>query len=179
MNEDLNPQKKSRIGLLIAVLAFVVFAGVIWLVFVPKIRAAWALSGVPRLLEAAAENEKTAAADTASVCFVVRNDQSISFRMTECTLSGAPTTGHAVLEALLKGPGRKSGLQTLIPPGTRLIGFTYKSGRAFADFSGAFDDDPETTFLSIQQVSRTLKSAYPSMTGLTILVNGSVIYESD
>lgn len=167
------PQKKSHLPIILGVVVFVLFFVAVCIIFVPKIKQAVIDSNVIELI-AEAEAPQVVQRQSSRICFVVQNDGTTSFRTEEKQLDSAPTTAHAVLEALLDGPSKDSGLTTLIPKGTRLIGVTISDNYAFVDFSSKFTRDKNTTFLAIQQVNQTLKAAYPALEKIIILIEGKV-----
>lgn len=168
------PKRNTHIPILIGIASFIIFCIIIGLVFGPRVTRAIHDSNILELIEQA-ETKSSSIPSDASICFVISNGSSTSFREEKVRLFDAPTTAHAVLEALLQGPSKDSSFSTLIPKGTRLIGVTISQGYAFVDLSKEFTTKSETTFLAIQQISRTLKSSYPSLKKTVILVEGETI----
>ncbi|MGP1419788.1 MAG: GerMN domain-containing protein [Sphaerochaetaceae bacterium] len=168
--KEKKPQPSIK-PLLIGAASFVIFCVALAIVFVPRIRKAVKDSGVAVLIHESEEKKEQAPAQ-ARICFVSIGDSSISFREETVTLQKSSDTAHAVIEALLAGPSRSSGLHTMIPKGTKLIGITITDNYAFVDFSKKFSSAKDSAMIATQQVNQTLKRAFPGLEKIVILVEG-------
>jgi hypothetical protein len=165
------PKKKSHLPIIFGICAFLIFCIVTGIIFIPKIRQAIYDSNVVQLISDS-ESPRTQPAQSARICFLIRSSESVSFRQIDIKLRKAPTTAHAVLEALLAGPPSGSELETLIPKRTKLIGVTITNNYAFVNLSSQFASDPDTTFLAAAQVRTTLRNAYQSLEKIIIMADG-------
>ena len=91
---------------------------------------------------------------------------------THATVQATPRLGAAALEVLLRGP-QEPGIDTAIPPGTRLLGLSIDDGVAYVDLSSEFESGGGSLSMTIRlaQVVYTL-TQFPTVEGVRFELDG-------
>lgn len=171
--------------LLLAFVIWLVFAGVMTLVFMPRMIAAFRDSDIVGELSRLDERKESNTTRDARLCFVIPKSDG-STRIVTChqkvTITGA-TGYHDVIEGLLEGPGYEAlatGAISFIEKGTSLIGLTVSEDTAFVNFSESFTSSGSSwgaggLETACRQVTMTLQAYDPEIRKVVILINGSIL----
>ena len=189
--QDRQPEKKEvpprRRGafLLLAFVVWIVFAGVMTLVFMPRMVEAFRDSDIVAQLSGLEERKEANTTRDAMLCFVVPGADG-SARIVTCGQK-VPRTGatgyHDVVEGLLEGPGPEAlatGAISFIEKGTSLIGLTVSEDTAFVNLSGSFSSSGSSwgaggLETACRQITMTLQAYDPVIRKVVILIDGNVL----
>lgn len=180
-------EKPRRRGafLLLAFVVWLVFAGVMVLVFLPRMIGAFRDSDIVAELSRLDERKEANTTKDARLCFVIpKSDGSV--RMVTCSQKVIRTGAsgyHDVIEGLLEGPGPEAlsaGAISFIEKGTSLIGLTVSEDTAFVNLSGTFTSSGSNwgaggLETACRQITMTLQAYDPGIRKVVILINGSVL----
>lgn len=178
-NEDKGREGIPRI--LYIIVLWLIWATVLTIIFLPKIKTAFEKSGAAELISAglAAENAKaTKPAAEKEVAFY--GPEGLSFYSVYTPDRGG-SSYHNTIEALLLGPDEKAlkkGAITLIAPGTKLVGLSVQKGKCYVALSKEFLKSNEELGKEIpsEQIKMTLEHQ-KGIQSVTILVDGNTINE--
>lgn len=185
------PEKKEKqphrrgAFLLLAFVIWLVYAGVMALVFMPKMVAAFRDSDIVAELSRLDERKEANTTKDARLCFVIPKADG-STKMVTCnqkvTITGA-SGYHDVVEGLLKGPGPEAlstGAISFIEKETSLIGLTVSEDTAFVNLSETFTSSGSNwgaggLDIACRQITMSLQAYDPGIQKVVILINGSIL----
>lgn len=180
--KETKPRRRGGF-LLLAFVIWLVFAGVMTLVFMPKMVAAFRDSDIVGELSRLDERKEANTTTDARLCFVIPKSDGTT-RIVTCsqkvTRTGA-TGYHDVIEGLLEGPGPQAlstGAISFIEKGTSLIGLTVSEDTAFVNLSETFTSSGSNwgaggLETACRQITMTLQDYDPGIRKVVILINGS------
>ena len=182
--KEKQPRRRGAF-LLLAFVIWLVFAGVMVLVFMPRMVAAFRDSDIVAELSRLDERKEASITKDARLCFVIpRADGSVRFVTCSQKVTRTGASGyHDVIEGLLEGPGNEAlsaGAISFIEKGTSLIGLTVSEDTAFVNLSGAFTSSGSNwgaggLETACRQITLTLQAYDPGIKKVVILINGSVL----
>ncbi len=179
------PPRRRGAFLLLAFVVWIVLAGVMTLVFMPRIVEAFRDSDIVARLSGLEEHRKENSTRDARLCFVIPRADG-STRMVTCSQKVTRTGAsgyHDVVEGLLEGPGQEalaSGAISFIEKGTTLIGLTVSEDTAFVNLSGSFSSSGSSwgaggLETACRQITMTLQAYDPEIRKVVILIDGNVL----
>ena len=170
---------------MLAFIVWLVFSGVMILVYMPKMIEAFRDSDIVGQLSRLDERREANNSKDARLCFVIPKADGTS-RIVTCnqkvTRTGA-TGYHDVVEGLLEGPGPEalsSGAISFIEKGTSLIGLTVSEDTAFVNLSESFTSSGSNWGAggfetACRQITMTLQAYDPEIRKVVILIDGNVL----